>query len=464
NDMSVYHSRLSNNERVEMWQSVVNGRPLVLGARSSLFLPFQNLGLIIIDEEHDASYKQHDPAPRYNARDTAIFLSHLSQAKTLLGTATPSLESYHNVQSGKYKLVEMTERFGQAQLPEIVFADIKDEMKKKTMKSHFTSTLLAELEAALQRGEQAILFQNRRGFAPVTTCLTCGWHANCTNCDVSLTHHKFTDDLKCHYCGYTVTTPTQCPACGDDQLLTRGFGTEKIENDLKIYLPNARIGRMDFDTVRGKNAHARIINEFEEKRIDILVGTQMVTKGLDFEHVGIVGILNADQLLQFPDFRSSERAFQLMTQVSGRAGRKDKKGKVIIQAFNLAHPVLREVYANDFAGFYKREIHERKEFGYPPFKRLIKLQLKHKKAHVLNEATNLFVKLLRNKLDHRVHGPALPPVPRVRNFYLTDVLLKVERTATQIQYSKKVILHAIRWLKKQPGFSTVRVNVDIDPL
>ncbi|MEM9917081.1 MAG: primosomal protein N' [Bacteroidota bacterium] len=464
NHMAVYHSRLNNHERVEMWRSVIGGKNLILGARSSLFLPFQRLGLIIIDEEHDPSFKQYDPAPRYNARDAAIFMSHLCKAKTLLGTATPSIESYQNAQSGKYGLVEMPERFGDSKLPKIVLANVKDAIKKKTLKSHFTPLLIEELKSALERGEQAILFQNRRGFAPVTNCQTCGWHSECINCDVSLTYHKFTDSLKCHYCGYTTNIPTQCPACGDHNLNTRGFGTEKIENELKIYLPNAKIGRMDFDTVKGKNAHARIISDFEDKRLDILVGTQMVTKGFDFENVGIVGILSADQLLQFPDFRSSERAFQLMTQVSGRAGRKEKKGKVVIQAINQQHPVLKEVLDNDFKAFYHREVYERQEFNYPPFKRLIKLQLKHKKPNVLNEASSLLAKALREKLGNRVIGPALPTVPRVRNYYLTDILLKIERSPKHIKQSKKILLQAIQWLKKQPGYSTIRVNIDVDPL
>ncbi|HQU60552.1 MAG TPA: primosomal protein N', partial [Saprospiraceae bacterium] len=339
NQIAVYHSRLNNNERVELWNSVLKGKPVVLGARSALFLPFRKLGLIVVDEEHDSSYKQYEPNPRYNARDAAIYLAQLHGAKTLLGTATPSLESYFNAKSKKYGLVAMSERFGGLEMPQIVVADAKQELKERKLQSHFTTALLDELKATLERGEQAILFQNRRGYAPTYRCTTCDWHSECIHCDVSLTYHKFHNNLKCHYCGYTTKLPDACPACGSKTLTLKGFGTEKIEDELKIYLPNAKIGRMDLDTVRGKNAHAKIINDFEEGRIDILVGTQMVTKGLDFERVGVVGVLSADQLLQFPDFRAGERAFQLMLQVSGRAGRKHRQGKVVIQAFNTTHPV-----------------------------------------------------------------------------------------------------------------------------
>lgn len=462
--IAIYHSRLNNNERVELWQSVRNGQPIVLGARSSLFLPFKNLKLIIVDEEHDSSFKQNDPQPRYNGRDAAVFLAHLFDAKTILGTATPSIESYQNARSGKYGFVSMPERFGGIEMPEIIIVDATDEMKKKTLQSHFTSVLIDELKAALERGEQAILFQNRRGYAPTLRCTTCGWHQECIYCDVSLTYHKFHHNLKCHYCGYTSTVPDTCPACGGKQLTMKGFGTEKIEDELKIYLPEAKIGRMDLDTVRSKNAHSKIINDFEEKRLDILVGTQMVTKGLDFENVGIVGVLSADQLLQFPDFRASERAFQLITQVSGRAGRKHKRGKVIIQAFNVAHPVLREVYDNDFSTFFTREITERKAFKYPPYYRLIKITLKHKKPQTLNDGAKLFDQILKAKLGDWVMGPAIPHVSRVRNYYLLDWLIKLERDAKKIRFTKEVIVQAVSTLQTTEGFSGVRVNVDVDPM
>jgi len=462
-DTAVYHSRLNNNERVEMWNAVLDGKPVIMGARSALFLPFRRLGLIIIDEEHDPSFKQREPNPRYHGRDTAVFLAHLLGIPTILGTATPSVESYHNALTGKYGLVNMPERFGGLQLPEIVIVDAKEELKKRTMQSHFTSVLLDELKAALERGEQAILFQNRRGYSPAYRCVTCGWHAECIHCDVSLTYHKFHNNLKCHYCGYQSQLPPACPACGDKQLQLQGFGTEKSEDELKIYLPGAKIGRMDFDTVRSKNAHATIINDFEERRIEVLVGTQMVTKGLDFENVGLVGILSADQLLQFPDFRATERGFQLMTQVAGRAGRKHKRGKVIIQAFNTASPVLQEVIANDYDTFIQRELQERQSFLYPPYQRLIQITLKHKKPQVLNDATRIFDQAIKKRLGDWVIGPAMPYVSRVRSFYLMDFLVKLERDAAKIKFAKKAIAEATDHLWEQQGFSGVRVSVDVDP-
>ncbi|MEZ4991394.1 MAG: primosomal protein N' [Saprospiraceae bacterium] len=463
-DIAVYHSRLNNNERVEMWNAVLNGQPVVLGARSALFLPFSKLGLIVVDEEHDRSYKQYDPSPRYNGRDAAIVLANVHQAKVLLGTATPSVETYHNALKGKYGLVAMPERFGGLQLPEVSVVDLKEEQKKRKLQSHFSSVLIAELKAALERGEQAILFQNRRGFSPTYRCPTCGWHAECIHCDVSLTYHKYFRQLKCHYCGYQTNLPKQCPACGVPNLILQGFGTEKIEDEIKIYLPDAKIGRMDFDTVRSKHAHAQIINDFEEKRIDILVGTQMVTKGLDFENVGIVGVLSADQLLQFPDFRAGERAFQLMVQVSGRAGRKHKRGKVIIQAFNTASPVLKEVLRNDFANFIERELRERNDFLYPPYVRLIRITLKHKKPELLNDAAKMFAKMLKKELGTWVMGPAVPYISRVRGYYLLDFLIKLERDAKKIRFAKETVLDSIIEMQKTEGFSGVRVNVDVDPM
>ncbi|MCB9041779.1 MAG: primosomal protein N' [Lewinellaceae bacterium] len=461
--IAIYHSRFSNNERVEMWNSVLEGKPVVLGARSALFLPFRKLGLIIVDEEHDNSYKQYDPSPRYNARDAAVYLAHLHGAKTLLGTATPSIESYFNVKTGKYGLVEMKERFGGLQLPTIELVDAKRAMQEQQLHSHFTAVLLDELKAALERGEQAILFQNRRGYSPTYRCLTCDWHSECIHCDVSLTYHKFKNALKCHYCGYTARLPDACPACGSKQLILKGFGTEKIEDELKIYLPDARIGRMDLETVRGKNAHAKLINDFEEGRLDILVGTQMVTKGLDFEKVGVVGVLSADQLLQFPDFRAGERAFQLMLQVSGRAGRKHKQGKVVIQAFNTASPVIREVLANDYAGFFTREMAERQEFKYPPYYRLIRITLRHKKPQTLNGGASIFENALKSKLGEWAIGPAIPYVGRVRGYYLLDFLIKLPRDAKKIRYAKEVAQQAIGGMQQTPGYSGVRVNVDVDP-
>ena len=485
--IAVYHHRISNNERVELWKQVVSFEalqtgspepvagtsqssvsdsrsPVLLGARSALFLPYSNLGLVVVDEEHDTSYKQNDPAPRYNGRDAAIYLAHLHGAKVLLGTATPSIESYYNFKSDKYGLVEMTERFGGIEMPEISIVDVKEEAKQRKLQSHFSSVLLDELKAALERGEQAILFQNRRGYAPTLRCLTCGWHSECIHCDVSLTYHKHRHNLLCHYCGYQAPLANTCPACGSIELKLQGFGTEKIEDELKIYLPDAQIGRMDYDTVRTKDAHARIINDFEERRLDILVGTQMVTKGLDFENVGMVGVISADQLLQFPDFRSGERGFQLITQVAGRAGRKGKRGKVLVQAMNVAHPVLREVLDHDFQAFFKREIMERKSFGYPPFTRLIKITLKHKKPDVLNRGAKAFVKVLKQKLGNRVLGPSVPSVGRVRRQFLLDILIKMEINPKLWKLSKELIGEATQVMQQGEGFSTVRVNVDVDPI
>lgn len=464
NQIAAYHSRLNNNERVELWKSVLADKPIVLGARSSLFLPFHNLRLIVVDEEHDPSFKQREPSPRYNGRDTAIVLAQLYGAKVLMGSATPSIESFFNAKKEKYGLVTMPERYGGIQMPETIIVDAKAALKTGQMHSHFTTQLIDELKAALERGEQAILFQNRRGFSPTYRCNTCGnWHAECINCDVSLTYHKFFNALKCHYCGYQTQMPTECPACGAKDLSLQGFGTEKIEDELKIYLPEARIGRMDLDTVRGKNAHAKLINDFEERRLDILVGTQMVTKGLDFENVGIVGVLSADQLLHFPDFRAGERAYQLMVQVSGRAGRKKKRGKVIIQAFNTAAPVLREVLEQDYFGFFQREMQERHSFQYPPYVRLIRVTLKHKKPQVLNDAGRILANALKHQLGEWVVGPAVPYVARVRTFYLLDFLVKVGKDKNKLQHAKESILRSIDRLHQTTGFSGVRVNVDVDP-
>lgn len=463
-EVAVYHHRIGNNERVDMWKEVINGKPIVLGARSGLFMPFQNLGLVIVDEEHDTSFKQHDPAPRYNGRDAGIYLAHLFGAKVILGTATPAIETYYNAKKGKYGLVEMKERFGGMQLPEMVIVDAKEELKKRKLQSHFTSVLLDNLNASKERGEQAILFQNRRGYSPTLRCVTCGWHQECKNCDVSLTYHKFKNNLQCHYCGFNAPVPKICPACGSPEIKLQGFGTEKIEDELKIYLPDSKIGRMDFDTVRTKNAHARIINDFEEKRLDLLVGTQMVTKGLDFDNVGIVGVLSADQLLQFPDFRASERGFHLITQVAGRAGRKHKRGKVIVQAFNVSHPVLQEVFDNDYQRFYEREIMERQAFKYPPFTKLIKITLKHKRPNILNVGTKIFDYELKKALGSRVIGPAIPYVGRVRGQYLLDILIKLEPKGAILKKAKEVIRAATITMQKTEGYSTVRVNVDVDPI
>jgi len=461
--ISVYHSRLSNHERVELWHETLNGKPIILGARSALFMPFKDLDLIIIDEEHDHSFKQQDPAPRYNARDAAIYLGHQHGARVLLGTATPSLESYVNARLEKYGKVEMLSRFSGLEMPEIVIANAAEETRKKTMKSHFTSQLLDELKQALERGEQAILFQNRRGYAPTMSCETCGWTAACVNCDVSLTYHKYAGNLRCHYCGYQTQTPAACNACGKSDLKIKGFGTEKIEDELKIYLPEAKIARMDWDSVRTKNSHQKIITDFEEKKIDVLVGTQMVTKGLDFDNVGLVGVLSADNLLYFPDFRANERAFQLLTQVSGRSGRRFKRGKVVIQAFNPSHPLLKEVIEYNHASFYEREEQERINFKYPPYYRLIKVTLKHKKANMVHYAAKIYVDILRQQLGGRVLGPAAPGIGRVRNYYLMDVVVKLERKRDVIEMAKRLMLDAAIDVKGRKGLTQTRINMDVDP-
>ncbi|NJL75928.1 MAG: primosomal protein N' [Saprospiraceae bacterium] len=459
----VYHSRLNDNERVEVWKKVAQGHAITMGARSSVFLPFQQLGMVIVDEEHDSSFKQQDPNPRYQGRDVAIYLSKLHQAKVLLGTATPSVESYQNAIWGKYGLVEMKTRFGGLELPASIVIDLAIATKQQKMNSLFSSDLIHALQAAIERKEQIILFQNRRGYAPVLHCETCGWHQECVHCDVSLTYHKFQDRLRCHYCGFNAPVPEACPACGLVGLSLKGFGTEKIEDEIKIFLPEARIARMDLDTVQSKRVLNDLINDFEERRIDILVGTQMVTKGLDFENVGIVGVLNADSLFQFPDFRASERGFQLITQVSGRAGRKHKQGKVYIQTYTPQHPVIQEVLDNDFQSFFTRETAERKQFGYPPYVRLIRVTLKHKRPEVLNHASRTFENFVKPKLGEWIIGPAIPYVGRVRGYYLLDFLIKLEREPQKITYAKKVLLEGMQFTQTQEGFSGVRVHIDVDP-
>jgi len=463
-DAAVYHSKINYNERVEVWRAASSGKPVILSARSGLFLPFQNLQLIIVDEEHDPSFKQYDPAPRYHARDTAIFLAGLYGAKVLLGTATPAIETWHNAQQGKYGLVEMPERFSGLELPEIRTVDLREQHKTKQMQSIFSPALLESLKTALGNGEQAILFQNRRGYSPILECQTCGWTAQCRHCDVSLTFHKHSNRLRCHYCGYVEQPPAVCPACNSGKVTLLGFGTEKIEDELKIFLPEARIGRLDLDTAGTKNSLAAILNDFEEKRLDVLVGTQMVTKGLDFDNVGVVGVLGADQLLRFPDFRAGERAYQLLTQVAGRAGRKYKRGLVLVQAWDPAHPVLQEVQRGDFLGHLRREMHERKEFLYPPFSRLIHIAIRHKDDKVAYLAADFFAKALRHSMGKRVLGPVQPHVPRVRNYYGQEILLKLEKSAPVLRAAKDLILKTADIITAKPGWGQVRVAVDVDPV
>ena len=461
--VSYYHHRLNNHERVEVWQTAASEPAIFVGARSAIFLPVTNLGLVIVDEEHDPSFKQQDPAPRYHGRDAAVYLAHLHGAKTLLGTATPAIETYHNARTGKFGLVEMTERYGGIAMPEILLADLRAATRAKEMHGRFSKTLVDDIKAALDRDEQVILFQNRRGYAPRILCTACGWHQECTYCDVGMTYHKFKEKLQCHYCGSLRDVPTRCPACSSEEVKLHGFGTEQLEEAIGILLPDARVGRMDFDTVRGKYAHARLIQDFEDGQLDILVGTQMVSKGLDFENVALVGILSADQLLSFPDFRSSERGYQLMTQVAGRAGRRKKQGRVILQAFNVEHPVLEEVLRNDYTAFFQREILERQEFNYPPFVRMVKITLKHAKPNVVNTGAKVFGHYLKKHLGERVQGPAIPMVGKIRNQYLLDFIIKLDKNIHQLKHLRRLIRDA-RSDMKAAGYGGVRVNVDVDPV
>jgi len=470
-NVGVYHSKYNDNERVEIWnhclsqeQNFDTGRfQVILGARSALFLPFNNLGLVIVDEEHDTSYKQYDPAPRYNARDAAIMLAKLHGAKTLLGSATPAIETYFNASGGKFGLVEMTERYGGISMPEIMLANVREETRNKTMQSHFTSTLINAVREALKNGEQVILFQNRRGFSLHLTCDSCDWVPMCKNCDISLTYHKKENKIKCHYCGYSEGLPTSCPQCQGTRILMKGFGTEKVEEELAVIFPDAIIRRMDLDSTRTKYAHQRIINDFEERRINILVGTQMVTKGLDFDNVSLVGILNADNMLNFPDFRSHERSFQLMEQVSGRAGRKAKQGKVIIQSQNPVHPVIQHVVHHDYHAFYRDQLADRSKFQYPPYNRLIILKLKHRDPNVLNKAARDLAQDLRAALGKRILGPEYPLVARIQNLYIKHILVKIERGAN-VGSIKQIIRGKIENLQKIQGYRQVRVVPDVDPV
>ncbi|MBC9913988.1 replication restart helicase PriA [Chitinophaga varians] len=461
--IAIYHSRFSNNERVEIWNKVKNGDvQIVLGARSSLLLPFRDLGLIILDEEHDASYKQQDPAPRYHARDAAIYYASLFKAKVLLGSATPALESYYNAQQGKYGLVELNERFGGIQMPAIEVVDIKQEMAEKTMDGNFTQALKTAITQSLTEKKQVILFQNRRGYAPFLLCTTCGWIPHCKQCDVSLTYHRNQDKLHCHYCGTRYPYVYTCEACGSQSLIPKSFGTEKIEDDLQQLFPEARIARMDVDSIRNKDSHNKMIRLLEEQEIDILVGTQMVVKGLDFDNVNLVGILSADSLLSYPDFRVNERAFQLMEQVSGRAGRKHGMGKVLIQASNTRHPILHFVKEHDYKSMYEAEIAERQQFGYPPFFRVLKLTLRHKNQQVVEQAAQILASWLQPHIGAQLVGPAAPLVARVRNNYLQEMLIKLPRDGRVIAHVKQVLREFFVQLLAEKRFRSVVIVPDVD--
>ncbi len=468
NKLLVYHSRFSDNERVETWNKVLSHIPgstdgqLIVGARSAIFLPVSNAGLIIVDEEHDNSYKQTDPSPRYHARDTAVWLGSTMKAPVLLGSATPSLESYYNALAGKYILTSLNSRYGEMIMPEVTLVDVKDAYKRKQMHSHFSGKLIEMMKQSLQNGEQVILFQNRRGFAPVLECRNCSWVPHCINCDVSLTLHKQKQEIRCHYCGYSTTPPSSCNACGSTDLRMKGFGTEKIEEELQLLMPGYRISRLDHDTARSKKSFHQIISDFDNGDIDVLVGTQMVTKGLDFKNVSLVGILNADQLLNYPDFRSHERAFQLMEQVSGRAGRKKVSGKVVIQTYNTKNIVLRYVMEHDFRGFYNHELIERSKFNYPPYFRLIECSIKHRDEAEAERAARLFAKELSEVFGKRVLGPTQPNVARIRNLYIRQILIKLERKLSVMEVKKK-LQKAIDFYRKEPANRNVILNIDVDP-
>ena len=461
--IAVFHSRMAQHERTALWMRCLGDEApdVVVGARSAMFLPMRRLGLIIVDEEHDGSYKQHDPAPRYHARDMAVVLASLHRAKVLLGSATPSMESQHNARTGKYGNVELLVRFGDVQLPHVMRVDLRDAAKRKLLRGHFTNTLIEGIQGALDRREQVIVFQNRRGYVPVWQCETCGWVPECDQCDVSLTYHKHQHQLRCHYCGRHYTPPTQCGHCGSPRLRMLGFGTEKIEEELAEFFPTARIARMDQDTTRGKHALERILTAFGQGSIDILVGTQMVTKGLDFDHVSTVGILNADLLMRFPDFRAHERAFQLMAQVAGRSGRRKDAGTVIIQAQDVRHPVLDLVVNHDVQGMYERELEHRRAHGYPPFTRLIQLTLKHRSEERAAGTASALAIALREGLGEQVLGPEIPPVSRIRDKHLRRLLIKLGRSRHHEE--KNFVRDTIDRVFSDPAHAAVQLVTDVDP-
>ncbi len=464
NQIAVYHSRYSQNERVEVWQNVLQKNEkakIVLGTRSALFLPFTDLGLIIVDEEHEQSFKQFDPAPRYHARDSAIYLASLHRANCLLGSATPSIESYANAKKGKYGLAEISHRYGDVLMPEIELVDIKEARRKKRMHGHFSERLLNGIQEALDEGEQIILFQNRRGFAPIIECTTCGHSPQCPNCDVSLTFHQYHQQLRCHYCGFNIPMLKGCPACGNSTLDTKGFGTEQVEEELKQLFPEVKVGRMDLDTTRGKYAHEKLITAFEAQEMDVLVGTQMITKGLDFRNVGLVGIMNADTLLNFPDYRAHERSFQLLVQVAGRAGRTKKRGKVLVQTYNPYHQVLQQVSRYEYSNFFQEQWYEREQFKYPPHIKMLRITLKARDFNTLNEASAWLATSLRNVLKCTVLGPESPVVSRIRNEYLKNILVKFDASES-VSKAKKSIKRVEQSFDAISKYRSVRVVYDVD--
>lgn len=462
--ITVFHSRYNQNERVEVWQNILENKPkarLVVGARSAVLLPLQDLGLIIVDEEHETSYKQYEPAPRYHARDTAIVLAKQKNTKILLGTATPSVETYFNVSTEKYGLVELNQRFGNIQMPEIEMVNLQVAQKKKEMNGHFSQTLINAIQTALDNREQVILFQNRRGYAPIVECNSCGVSPQCPHCDVSLTYHKSKNELRCHYCGFTTEMPVECPACNNPTLSTIGFGTEQLEDELKLLFPKYITARMDYDTTRGKDAYYTIITAFQAQEVDILVGTQMLSKGLDFSNVSLVGVINADALMNFPDFRAHERSFQMLVQVSGRAGRADKQGKVIIQTFNPNHPVLRWVQTLNFKQLFENQLIERNLYKYPPYFRIIKISLKHKNYQTLTNASDWLAISMRNYFGENVLGPSNPAISRIRNLYIKDLLLKIP-PEQPVHQTKRTLQKIKNHFQNIGEYRSVKFIIDVD--
>jgi primosomal protein N' (replication factor Y) len=464
NKVAVFHSKYNNNERVEVWNQVLQNSEkaqILIGARSALFLPFANLGFIIVDEEHEQTFKQSDPAPRYHARDAAVVLANFYKAKVLLGSATPSIETYFNATSGKYGLVEITERYGNVRMPAIELVDLKDKYFRKKMKGHFSDVLIEEITTAISLGEQVILFQNRRGYSPLVECMTCGHVPHCQQCDVSLTYHKHKNQLRCHYCGYAIANPTHCHSCSSVELTTKGFGTEQIQQELVGLFPNFKIGRMDQDTTRGKFGFEKIIDSFKNREVDILVGTQMLAKGLDFDNVSLVGIMNADNLLFHPDFRAFERSFQMLTQVSGRAGRSEKQGKVIIQTYNPDHNTIKQVTNNDYIGMYKEQLYDRQIYKYPPYFKIIKITLKHRDFDKLKEGALWLYQVISQNLNIPVLGPEEPAINRIRNEYIRTIIIKIPTTVSIVS-TKSILGKMLNSFDAVAQYRSIKVAINVD--
>lgn len=467
NQVGVYHSRYSDSERVHVYRNLLGltdekSYGVVIGVRSAIFLPFASLGLIIIDEEHENTYKQHDPAPRYHARDTSQVLALFHNARVLMGTATPCFETLFNARNEKFGYVELTRRYGNVEVPEMFVADIKQAIKRKQMVSHFTPELMKAMEECLDRGEQFLLFQNRRGYSHYIVCNDCGFIPKCERCDVSLTYHRISGKLECHYCGHKENMPNQCPSCSGTNMSMKGFGTEKIEDELPLIFEGIRVGRLDSDTARSLSKTRKLISNFEEGKLDVLIGTQMLSKGLDFSNVSLVGVLDADQMLHFPDFRAFERSYQLISQVSGRAGRRKSRGKVIIQTMEPDHPVIRFILAQDHNGLYKDQMEERQLFGYPPFRRMIRISFRHKIPSILDGATDLVAKDLKHVFSDRVFGPQYPPVRKTHNYFTKQIILKIEREAS-FERARELLKETLDQLAANDVFRSVRISIDVDP-